>query len=126
MTNTSHTNERTTRRLRRMARAIGSTVIAFWLFMGVGHAVGESEPLTSEGAIMAGLICASTLGVLVAWRREGPGGAILIACAVAHSTFALFAAGRNHAFAMLVTGGPFALIGALFLLVWKRARQSAV
>ncbi len=120
MTNTSHTDERATRRLRRTARATGSLVAAFWLFMGIAHAVSESEPLTSEGAIMAGLMCASVLGVLVAWRREGPGGAILVACGVAHSTFACFAAGRNHAFAMLVSGGPFLLIGALFLLLWRK------
>ncbi len=119
MTNTN-TDERTTRRLRRIARAIGSLVAAFWMFMGIAHAVSESEPLTSEGAIMAGLMCASILGGLVAWRRAGPGGAILIICALAHSTFACLAAGRNHAFAMLVRGGPFALIGALFLLVWQR------
>jgi hypothetical protein len=104
---------------------MGAVVAGFWLFMGIGHAIDGSEPFTAESAVMATLMSASVLGVLIAWRREGLGGAIVVACGVAHSTFALFAAGRNHVFAMLVSGGPFLLIGVLFLLAWRRSRPGA-
>jgi hypothetical protein len=70
------------------------------------------------------LIVTSILGVLVAWFREGLGGAILLTVGVAHSTFALFAAGHNRGLAMLISGGPFLLIGVLFLASWWRAGRT--
>lgn len=63
--------------------------------MGIGYGTVESSPRTLEDAIMAGLIITSALGVLVAWRREGVGGTIIVICAVAHSTFAYIAASHN-------------------------------
>ena len=122
MTNVNHTDERTTKRIRRAARGIGAFVAAYCLLMVIGYGFVEREPLTGEGAIMAMLITVSVLGIFIGWRREKVGGIILVICAAAFSTFALFAAGRNHVFAMLVSGGPFLLIGVLFLLAWKRSR----
>ena len=76
--------------------------------------------------IMAGLIITSVLGVLIAWWREGIGGTILVICAVAHSTFAYIVAGHNKGLAMLISGGPFLLIGILFLASGWRSRRPRI
>ena len=123
MANVSNTGDRATKRMRWIARGIGSLVVALWLFMGIAYGIVESHPWTLEDAIMAGLTITSTLGVLIAWWREGIGGTVLVVCAIAHSTFAYIVAGHNKGFAMLVSGGPFLLVGFLFLASWWRSRM---
>ncbi|MCK4472968.1 MAG: hypothetical protein KAW49_14395 [Anaerolineae bacterium] len=123
MVNVSNNGDRATKWTRWIARGIGSLVVAFWLFMGITYDIVESRPWTLEDMIMAGLVTTSALGVLIAWWREGIGGTILVICAAAHSTFAYVVAGHNKALAMLVSGGPFLLIGSLFLAVWWRSRH---
>ena len=121
MLNTNHTDGRTTRWIRWTARGIGAFVAGYCLLMGVVYGISEPGPETWEDWVMAGLIITSVLGVLIAWRRERIGGTILVICAVAHSTFAYIAAGHNKGFAMLISGGPFLLIGALFLTSWHKS-----
>jgi len=120
----SNYNDRTAKWLHWIARGIGSLVAAFWLFVGIISGINEPEPLTLEGAIMAGLIAASVLGVLIAWWGEGLGGIILLFVAIAHSTFAYIASGHNKGFAMLISGGPWLLVGVLFLTSWRRSTRS--
>ncbi len=91
--------------------------------MGIGAAFIESPAWTFEDKIMAGLITGSLLSMLVAWFREGVGGMLLLVCGVAHSTFAYFAAGRNIALAMAISGGPFLVLGILFLLARRRSTE---
>ncbi|MBE9472911.1 MAG: hypothetical protein IMY75_12490 [Chloroflexi bacterium] len=123
MVSVSNNGDRATKWMRWIARGIGSLVVAFWLFMGIAYDIVESRPWTLEDMIMAGLITTSALGVLIAWWREGIGGIILVICAAAHSTFAYIVAGHNKGLAMLISGGPFLLIGSLFLAVWWRSRH---
>ena len=124
MANVGNTGDRAAKWMRWIARGIGSLVAAFWLFMGIAYDIVESRPWTLEDTIMAGLVITSVLGVLIAWWREGIGGTILVVCAVAHSTFAYIVAGHNKGFAMLVSGGPFLLIGILFLASRWRSRRT--
>ena len=102
-----------------LARVAGTLVAGSWLFVGIVSGIDEPTPLGLESAIMACLIVASSLGVAIAWWREGLGGAVVLGCAVAYSTFAYFAAGHHTELAMLISGGPFFLIGALFLASWR-------
>ena len=88
--------------------------------MGIGHAVFDPVSWTFEGLMITGLTATALLGILIAWWREGLGGAVLVTVAVAHSTFAYFAAGRNKPLAMLISGGPFLVTGILFLVSWRR------
>lgn len=67
----------------------------------------------------------SVCGVLIAWRRERAGGAILVLCGLALSVFAYFSAGHNKAFAILVSGVPFFVPGVLFLLSWWMSRNES-
>ncbi len=123
MVSVSNNGDRATKWMRWIARGVGSLAVAFWLFMGIAYDIVESRPWTLEDMIMAGLITTSALGVLIAWWREGIGGTILVICAAAHSTFAYIVAGHNKGLAMLISGGPFLLIGTLFLAVWWRSRH---
>jgi hypothetical protein len=102
--------------LRWLARILGVVVAILWLTVGIGLAVLEREPWTPEAWVMAGLILASSLAVVVAWRREKIGGLLVVLSGVAHSVFALISSGHNRGLAMLISGGPFLLIGALFAL----------
>jgi len=116
--------DKTTKLLRTIARALGTLMAAFWLFIVVMSVLYEPGPLDVESAILAVLILFSVAGVILAWFREGPGGAVLVLVGLAHCAFAYIAAGHNQAFAILVSGGPFLLIGLLFLLVWRRLKAS--
>ena len=122
MPEVSDRSDRAAKWMRRTARGIGALVAGLWLLSGVAHVAFEPAAWTSESAIMSVLVIASIIGVLVAWWREGLGGAILVIIGVAHSTFACFAAGHNILLAMLISGGPFLLVGGLFLASWRRSR----
>jgi hypothetical protein len=123
MSKANETSDRLTGWLRWSARGIGSLPALGWVSMGLVSVLVEREPWTSESIWMVFLITALALAVLLAWRREKLGGALLVVCAVAFSLFAYFTAGRNKGYAMLVSGGPFLLSGALFLAAWWRATQ---
>jgi len=113
--------DRVTKRIRRTARITGSIIGGVWLFVGIAHAIQESGPPERDGIIMAILMITSVIGVIVAWWREKIGGTILIIVGIAHCIFAYLVAGRNRGFAMLVSGVPFLVIGALFLVAWWRS-----
>jgi hypothetical protein len=119
----NETGDRLTASLRWSARAVGSLPALGWVSVGLVSALLEREPWTRESAWMVLLISVLTLAVLLAWRREKLGGALLVVGAVAFGLFAYVTAGRNKGYAMLVSGGPFLLSGALFLAAWRRAAQ---
>ncbi|RMF69345.1 MAG: hypothetical protein D6743_01960 [Calditrichaeota bacterium] len=109
--------------LRWSARGVGSLAAASWLFVIIAGAVAKEEPWTSESTVLTVLGAASALGVLIAWRKEGLGGLLLVACGIAGNIFGWIAAGRNKAVAMLVTGGPFVVAGLLFIGSWWLLRR---
>jgi len=122
MVDDSNTGDQPAKRIHWTARGAGLLTTALWLLMVIGYAVDGTEPWTWESTVIMVLIIASTLGFVTAWWREWVGGVVLVTCAIAHSTFACFAAGHNHAFAMLISGGPYLVIGILFLWSWKKSR----
>lgn len=113
---------RAARWIRRIACLIGSLAGACWLLSLAASFIGEviSNTFTwnIEGLMLGALVIASASGVLIAWRREGIGGAILVICGLALSVFAYFSAGHKKLFAILVSGVPFFVTGVLFLLSW--------
>jgi len=116
-------SRRSTRRIRWIARGISLFVAAVWVLMGIVPTFFEPPAWTFEDKMMAGLTTACLASILIAWFREGVGGALLILCGVAHSTFAYFAAGHNIALAVAISGGPFLVLGALFLLARRRSTE---
>ena len=124
MAEENNSYEMVTKRIRRIARVLGSLAAAYWLFMAIGYGITSPDPLTGEGAMMAALITTSVIGVIVAWWREGTGGTILVVDAIAYGIFAFFAAGRNKGFAVSITAGPWLLIGSLFIASWRRSGKA--
>lgn len=124
MTEKNQNNDRSPKILRWLARGLGTLMASLWLFIVVMSIFTESTELDTESTIMAILICSSIFGVLVAWFRELEGGIILLIVAIAHSTFAFIVAGRNKGLAMLISGGPFFVIGSLFIATWWRSKRS--
>jgi hypothetical protein len=107
------------------ARILGLIFVGFWLFISVMMVVQEGIGKGVEDRIMAGLILYSTAAFIVAWWSERIGGVLLLLAGIAHSTFALFSAGHNIGLAMLISGGPFLLVGTLFLIGGSRSRRIA-
>jgi hypothetical protein len=107
------------------ARILGLIFVGFWLFISVMMVLQEGIGKGIEDLIMVGLILCSTAAFIVAWWREEIGGVLLLIVGAAHSTFALFSAGHNIGLAMLISGGPFLLVGVLFLIGWNRSRRNS-
>lgn len=123
MTEKNQNNDRSPKILRWLARGLGTLMASLWLFIVVMSIFTESTELDTESTIMAILIFSSIFGVLVAWFRELEGGILLLIVAIAHSTFAFIVAGRNKGLAMLISGGPFFVIGSLFIATWWRSKR---
>jgi len=125
MASMQRTTDTTTKWMCWLARGIGSLVGAFWLLSLIAslivEVIGGRTPWSLEGAILAGLVIITALGVLIAWRREGIGGTIVAIGAIALGTFAYITARFNKVWAMLITGGPFLVAGTLFLACWRRS-----
>jgi hypothetical protein len=102
--------------IRWTARILASLVTLFWLLAGILSGLNEMEPLNLESAIMTLLILSSTAFVVIAWFRERLGGLLLLLVGVGHSVFALLVAGHNHAMAVAISGLPYLIFGAMFLL----------
>jgi hypothetical protein len=112
--------------LRWTARILSTLITLYWLVIGILSGLKESAPLNLESAIMALLILASAVFVLIAWFRERLGGLLLLLVGTAHSIFALFAAGHNHAMAIAISGLPYLILGGMFILSIRDPGQSAV
>jgi amino acid transporter len=126
MNNETPHYERTTKVLRWIARIFGTLIVLLWLIVALAYRTGEPSEQGTEDIIMAILVVGTTIGVLLAWKFEKVGGYITLLFGIAHSTFALFASGHNHAFAMLISGGPFIFTGILFLITDNRRMKVQV
>jgi len=99
-----------------IARFWGTLAAGFWVFMVIGEGLSEGiSEIEGEGAVLGVLIILIAILTVLAWRWEKEAGALLLLAGVALSLFALNTAGRNHIFAMLVSGAPFILSGFLFM-----------
>ena len=80
-----------------------------------------ASPWPLEGTILAGLLIITVLGVLIAWNREGIGGALLVVGAIVLGTFSYVTADHDKVWNMLFVGGPFLVSGILFLACWRQS-----
>jgi hypothetical protein len=113
--------DRITKVLRWSARIFGTTIVFSWMIVALAYGTQGFTEQGTEDTFMAILVVGTTIGVLLAWKYEKIGGLITLLFGIAHSIFALFASGHNHAFAMLISGGPYISTGILFLLAYTRS-----
>lgn len=112
-----HTGGTHSRLVRSSARIIGATASVGWLFILISSLVVEGwSTLEGEGVVLGALILLAIIGVAVAFAAENSGGSIAFVAGLALSVFAVITAGRNHWLAVLVSGAPFVVSGALFII----------
>ena len=117
MSNQNLSHNKTNKILRWAARVLGSLIAFFWFFIVIVNLITEPAlPHDPESIIMTALIFCSVIGVVIAWFYEIPGGIVLLVIAFAHSINAVITAGHNKGLAVLIAGGPFLVIGILFIL----------
>jgi hypothetical protein len=114
--------------LRRIARIWSAIVIAFTLFMAVTHIFmpeteGEVEGYPPIENLLPVVMTLSVLGLAVAFRWEGVGGAINVGLFLVH--YGLFWAIRGEPFPLRAMPIFFAAVvpGVLFLVCWWRTRS---
>jgi hypothetical protein len=118
--------DRRTKWIRRIARTLSVMIIAFTVVMIVGHLLVpdphevDYPPIENLLPLMMTL---SVLGLGIAWRWEGVGGAISVGFFLAH--LAMFWAIRQEFFPLgaLATLSPVFITGMLFLVCWWRTRS---
>lgn len=81
-----------------------------------------AAPWPLEATLLAGLLILTLLGVLMAWIREGMGGALLVVGALLVGAFSYVTAEQGKVWNTLCVGGPFLVAGILFLACWGRSR----
>ena len=137
MTNVSDTGGRATKRIRWIARIWSFPIIVYSLIMLTGYAwnwvtIGTADPYAVEGyplieALPPILMFLSVLGLVIAWRYEGLGGAITLVFLFAVFLLLLIQRLIDHDFYRSAI--PFlmsmviAIPGILFLVCWWRLKR---
>jgi hypothetical protein len=138
--NAGETDKKVTGWIRWVARIWGGVVLAVALLFLVGYAwnwvtTGEADPHAAEDYppienLPPLLMFAAALGSGIAWRWEGLGGAITVACQLVTLPILLVhwpIAGNfpRYLFAPYGTWLMVAIPGVLFLVCWWRSRGPA-
>lgn len=138
MANTNVTSTSVTKWLRWIARIWGTLVFLIALFIFAGYAyswitTGTADPHTSPGYppienLPPILVFVSALGLAIAWRWEGLGGAIAVLCQLVNLPVLLIHWPIAEGFPryLIAPYGVSALVaipGILFLACWWRSRE---
>ena len=121
MVSDDKTYDRITTWIRWLARGIGSFFALAFLYLGI--TTGPMSPSLEEVAVVLTLV----LGVLIAWRREGLGGLILLLAAVVLFLIMVFVVAADYPdqrpTLLQVFVVPYLVPGSLFLICWLRSRK---
>jgi hypothetical protein len=137
MTNETATGDHATKWIRRIARIWSFPIIVYSLIMLTGYAwnwmtIGKADPYTVEGypiveALPPILMFLSVLGLGLAWRWDGLGGAIVLVFQLATLLLLLIQRPITHDFTRsalpYLMSMVIAIPGILFLLCWWRSRR---
>jgi hypothetical protein len=119
--------DRTTMWLRRIARGWSLVVIGVALLIIIGHVV-TPDPYTVEDYppvenLMPFSMLLSVLGLALAWRWEGLGGALNVAGFVANLILFWAIRGEFLPWSVVATLSPVLVPGILFLFCWWRSKD---
>jgi hypothetical protein len=113
--------------MRRIARVLSLLIIGIVLVMLVGHLV-VPEPVEEDYPPIENLLpvimCLSVLGLGLAWRWEGLGGAMCLGFFAVHLALYWIIRGEFFPLGALAVFSPVVLSGVLFLACWWRSRES--
>ena len=104
--------------IRWVARLLALIVGGLWLFISIVSTIDEGISRDWESLTMVAFMIAAPFVLAAAWKKEKIGGLILIGYSLLFSTFGYLSAGHNKLFAMMISGGPFLLVGLAFLASW--------
>ena len=137
MTDVSDTDDRTTKRIRLIARIWSAPIIVYSLMMFTGYfwnwvTIGTADPYAVEGypfveALPPILMFLGVLGLAIAWRWERLGGAINLVFLLAVFVLLLITRPLTDDFSRIMI--PYlmtiviAIPGILFLVYWRRSRK---
>jgi hypothetical protein len=110
------------RMVRFVARAIGTILLVFLL----AHALsgGSANPLKMRGIAIAAAIplLAALAGSVIAWKREGLGGTLILGGSVLF--ILLNAIAKNPFNAIVGAFGTFAIVGFMYLFCWRQSARA--
>ena len=107
--------------LRWLARIIGTIAIALFLLFFVADCVKKGRiAIESDRILMTAFMLLAFIGLGIAWKREGIGGATALGGLIG---FTLFAPASLSEGAVLVIAGLYGLPALLFLYCWFRTRN---
>lgn len=113
------------KRLRWLARLLGTAPAIFGWVMMIGEAFTEPAP-NREGVLVLVALIALTMSAIAAWRWQRIGGAAEIVCAVAFGFLVYLTAGHNRLLVATLLPLPWFVSGVLFLTIdWVARRRSA-
>ena len=126
---------RLVKRMRLAARIIGYGITGFGGTILIGEAISEflregwaviSEATPADAGVLLVIIGAVALaGCILSWRRERPGGILLVSTAAALGAHIGVFAGRNQMLVWSMLGLPYLVAGVLFLNCWRLSRKLA-
>jgi len=137
MKNVNHTGDRAKKWIRWIARIWSTPIIVYSLMMLTGYAwnwmtIGKADPYTVEGyplieALPPILMFLGVLGLGIAWRWEGLGGAITLVFQFAALLLLLAQRPITHDFYRSAIPYLMAIVivipGILFLVYWRRSKK---
>ena len=133
MANLEDVEDRTTKRIRLVARIWSLVVIIFSLTMLAGYAwnwvtTGKADPYAVEGYppsenLLPLAMCLSVAGLGVAWRWEGLGGAINIGFFLVNLGLYWLLRGRFFPLNAVAILSLAIVPGVLFLVCWWRSKS---
>ena len=127
MANTGAGADRTTRRIRRIARIWGTVIIGITLVIVIAHVVVPDTNATdyppSENLLPLAM-CLSVAGLGVAWRWEGLGGAINVGFFLVNLGLYRVLRGKFLPLRAVAIFSLELIPGILFLVCWWRTRSS--
>jgi hypothetical protein len=125
--NTGDSVDRTTRRIRRIARIWGTVIIGITLVIVIAHVVVPDTNATdyppSENLLPLAM-CLSVAGLGVAWRWEGLGGAINVGFFLVNLGLYRVLRGKFLPLRAVAIFSLELIPGMLFLVCWWRTRSS--
>ena len=110
------------RTLRWIARIWSIVVYGLAIMILISPDPFQAKPIPMGDWLELGFYGLALIGLLLAWRWEGFGGAIAIACPIGHAI--AFRLRRGYWFPGLVPGIFFVVPGILFVLCWVASRRS--